>query len=157
MGSICHCSSFVWNEQVWTTISCSHLLSSLTVHCSYRLKFFVVRLRNHLWDGNSLPQLQSSCGFVPLEALEGLSTQRVWHGASQREDRASPECEEVRYFFFFWAQFSRELARLYEYSYWAQFIFIRYSYTKYARYTLGRIVCMVFRSCLWCNGLDLVL
>ena len=39
-------------------ISCSHLLSSLTVHCSYRLKFFVVR--DHLWDGNSLPQLQSS-------------------------------------------------------------------------------------------------
>jgi len=36
-------------------------------------------------------------------------------------------------------------------------IFIRYSYTKYARYTLGRIVCMVLRSCLWCNGLDLVL
>ena len=25
------------------------------------------------------------------------------------------------------------------------------------RYTLGRIVCMVFRSCLWCNGLELVL
>ena len=28
------------------------------MHCSYRLKFFVVR--DHLWDGNSLPQLQSS-------------------------------------------------------------------------------------------------
>ena len=36
-------------------------------------------------------------------------------------------------------------------------IFIHYSYTNYVRYTLGRIVCMVFRSCLWCNGLDLVL
>ena len=39
-------------------ISCSHLLSSLSVHCSYRLKFFVVR--DHLWDGNSPPQLQFS-------------------------------------------------------------------------------------------------
>ena len=27
------------------------------MHCSYRLKFFVVR--DHLWDGNSLTQLQS--------------------------------------------------------------------------------------------------
>ena len=26
-------------------------------------------------------------GFVPLEALEGLSIQGVWHGASQRGDR----------------------------------------------------------------------
>ena len=30
--------------------------------------------------------------------------------------------------------------------------YYRYLYTKYARYTLGGIVCMVFRSCLWCNG-----
>ena len=29
----------------------------------------------------------SLLGFVPLEAFEGLSTQRVWHGASQRGDR----------------------------------------------------------------------
>ena len=34
------------------------LLSSLTVHCSYRLKFFAAK--DHLWDGNSLSQLQSS-------------------------------------------------------------------------------------------------
>ena len=27
-------------------------------HCSYRLKFFVVK--DHLWDGNSPPQRQSS-------------------------------------------------------------------------------------------------
>ena len=26
-------------------------------------------------------------GFVPLEALEGQSTQRVWHGAQQHGDR----------------------------------------------------------------------
>ena len=45
------------------------------------LKFFVVK--DHLWDGNSLPQLQ----LVPLEDLEGLSTQRVWHSVSQRGDR----------------------------------------------------------------------
>ena len=30
----------------------------------------------------------SLLGFVPLEALEGLSTQRVWHGASQRGDES---------------------------------------------------------------------
>ena len=48
-------------------------------------------------------------------------------------------------------------SRLYEYSYGLSSYYKRYSYTKYARYTLGRIVCMVFRSCLWCNGLDLVL
>ena len=29
----------------------------------------------------------SLLGFVPLKALKGLSTQRVWHGASRREDR----------------------------------------------------------------------
>ena len=34
------------------------LLNSLTVHCSYRLKFFAAK--DHLWDGNSLSQLQSS-------------------------------------------------------------------------------------------------
>ena len=65
-------------------ISCSHLLSSLTLHCSYRLKFFVVR--DHLWDGNSLPQLQSSW-LRSTRGSRSLSTQRVWHGASQCGDR----------------------------------------------------------------------
>ena len=47
------------------------LLSSLTVHCSYRLKFFVVK--DHLWDGNS--HKCSLLGSVPLKAPEGLSVQ----------------------------------------------------------------------------------
>ena len=34
----------------------------------------------------------SLIGFVLLEALEGLSTQRVWHGASQRGDRDRVKC-----------------------------------------------------------------
>ena len=69
-------------------ISCSHLLSSLTVHCSYRLKFFVVR--DHLWDGNS-----HNCCLLPLEALEGLLkyTEGVARRIAMR--RSSPECEEV--------------------------------------------------------------
>ena len=91
-------------------ISSSHLLSSLTVHCSYRLKFFVVK--DHLWDGNSLPQLQSSwlrsttrgsrivsqarlslVRVWPARlALEGLSTQRVWHSATRRGDRDWVKC-----------------------------------------------------------------
>ena len=53
------------------------------MHCSYRLKFFTAK--DHLWDGNS--HNYSLFGFVPLEALEGLSTQRVWHDASRRGDR----------------------------------------------------------------------
>ena len=43
------------------------LLSSLTVHCSYRLKFFAAK--DHLWDGNS--HNCSLLGFVPLKAPEG--------------------------------------------------------------------------------------
>ena len=61
MGSICHCSSFVFcvhTYSLWVSmnnkISCSHLLSSLTVHCSYRLKFFVVS------------QLGITCGMAAL-------------------------------------------------------------------------------------------
>ena len=82
IGSICHCLCFVWNEQVWTTISCSHLLSSLTVHCSYRLKFFVVR--DHLWDGNSPPQLQSSWLRSTRGSRRSKYTEGVGHSASQR-------------------------------------------------------------------------
>ena len=34
----------------------------------------------------------SLLGFVPLEALEGLSTQRVWHGAPPSGDRDRVKC-----------------------------------------------------------------
>ena len=72
-------------------ISCSHLLSSLTVHCSYRLKFFVVR--DHLWDGNSLPQLQSSW----FRSTRGSRRSKYTEGVARRiaTRRSSPECEEV--------------------------------------------------------------
>ena len=66
------------------------LLSSLTVHCSYRLKFFVVK--DHLWDGNS--HKCSLLGSVPLKAPEGLSAQREWHG-DRDNPRPSQVCEEV--------------------------------------------------------------
>ena len=43
--------------------------------------------RDRLWDGNSLSKLQSS--WLRLnETLEGLSTQRVWHGAVNRARRS---------------------------------------------------------------------
>ena len=82
MGGICHSSRFVWSEQVWTRISCSHSPSSLTVHYSYRMKFFV---RDHL---ATLFHNCSLLDFVPLEALKGLSTQRVWHSESQCGDKS---------------------------------------------------------------------
>ena len=87
MGSICHSSSFVWNEQVWARISCSHSLSSLTVHCSYRLKFFVVR--DHLWDGNSLPQLQSSW----LVSTRGSRRSKYTEGVARRIATRNAEIE----------------------------------------------------------------
>ena len=54
-------------------ISCSHLLSSLTLHCSYRLRFFA--FRDHRCGRVTLFHNCSLLGFVPLEALDGLSTQ----------------------------------------------------------------------------------
>ena len=56
--------------------------------CSYRLKFFVVR--DHLWDGNSLPQLQSSW-------LVGSRRSKYTEGVAQRiaTQRLSQQCEEV--------------------------------------------------------------
>ena len=72
-------------------MSCLHLLSSLTVHCSYRLKFFVVR--DHLWDGNSLPQLQSSW----FRSTRGSRRSKYTEGVARRiaTRRSIPECEEV--------------------------------------------------------------
>ena len=74
-------------------ISSSHLLSSLTVHCSYRLKFFVVK--DHLWDGNSLPQLQSFW----LRSTRGSRRSQYTEGVAQRNatrrSRFGQVCEEV--------------------------------------------------------------
>ena len=57
---------------------------------------------------------------------------------------------------FFLGHFSGELTRLFEYSYiWAQFLYMNIHILimrDYTLYTVGRIVCMVFWSCLWCNG-----
>ena len=60
---------------------------------SYRLKFFVVRLRNHLWDGNSLPQLQSSW----LRSTRGSRRSKYTEGMARRiaTRRSNQECEEV--------------------------------------------------------------
>ena len=60
---------------------------------SYRLKFFVVRLRNHLWDGNSLPQLQSSW----LRSTRGSRRSKYTEGVARRiaTRRSNQECEEV--------------------------------------------------------------
>ena len=58
------------------------LLSSLTVHCSYRLKFFVVK--DHLWDGNS-----HKCSLLGSIPLKGLSAQRV--GVAWRSRRSETE------------------------------------------------------------------
>ena len=55
------------------------------MHYSYRLKFFVVR--DHAAVGWQLSSTNSLRGLFPLEALEGLSTQRVWHSASQCANR----------------------------------------------------------------------
>ena len=78
-------------------ISCSHLLSSLTVHCSYRLKFSVVK--DHLWDGNSLPQLWSSW----LGSTRGSRRSQYTEGVAQRiatwRSRPSQVCEEGVFFF----------------------------------------------------------
>ena len=65
------------------------LLSSLTVNCSYRLKFFAAK--DHLWDGNSLSQLQSSW----LRSTQGSSTQRVWHGTSLNAEIETESCVRV--------------------------------------------------------------
>jgi len=59
-------------------ISCSHLLSSLTLHCSYRLRFFA--FRDHLWDDNSLPQLQSSW----LRSTRGSRRSKYTEGVARR-------------------------------------------------------------------------
>ena len=47
------------------------------MHCSYRLKFFVVR--DHLWDGNSLPQLQSW-----LRSTRGSRRSKYTEGVARR-------------------------------------------------------------------------
>ena len=74
-----------------------YIMSSLTVHRSYRLMFFVVK--NHLRDGCSLSQLQSS----RLRFLEGLLQTKYTEGVARRMPRVaarrlrpSQKCEESR-------------------------------------------------------------
>ena len=66
--------------------SCSHLLSSQIVYGSYRLKFFVGK--DHLRDGGSLSQLQSS--WLPF-TQGSRSTQRAWHGHESRSAEIETE------------------------------------------------------------------
>ena len=73
-------------------ISCSHLLSSLTVHCMIVAIGWSSLLLRITCGMATLFHNCSRLGFVPLEALEGLSTQRVWHSASQRGDRDRVKC-----------------------------------------------------------------
>ena len=72
----------MWNEQAWTRLSCYwvHWQCIVAIGWSSLLLGITCGMAT-LFHNCSL------LGFVPLEALEGLSTQRVWHGASQREDR----------------------------------------------------------------------
>ena len=73
-------------------ISCSHLLSSLTVHNFVAIGWSSLFSLGITCGMATLFHNCSLLGFVPLEALEGLSTQRVWHGASQRGDRDRVKC-----------------------------------------------------------------
>ena len=57
------------------------------MHCSYKLKFFVVR--DHLWDGNSLPQLQSSW----LVSTRGSRASRYTEGVARRIATRNAEIE----------------------------------------------------------------
>ena len=56
------------------------LLSSLTVHCSYRLKFFAAK--DHLWDGNS-----HNCSLLGYKYTEGVE-RRI----AMRRSRLSHAC-----------------------------------------------------------------
>ena len=88
-----HLSLFEFCVSINNKISCSHLLSSLTVHCSYRLKFFV--FRDHLWDGNSLPQLQFSWLRSTRDSRRSKYTEGVERRIATRRSRLSQACEEV--------------------------------------------------------------
>ena len=71
-------------------ISCSHLLSSLTLYCSYRLRFFA--FRDHLWDDNSLPQLQSSWLRSTRGSRRSKYTEGVARRTATRRSRPSQAC-----------------------------------------------------------------
>ena len=88
-----HLSLFEFCVSINNKISCSHLLSSLTVHCSYRLKFFV--FKDHLWDGNSLPQLRFSWLRSTRDSRRSKYTEGVERRIATRRSRLSQACEEV--------------------------------------------------------------
>ena len=60
------------------------------------------------------PSVHLSVGDIAVDHSSRPSFVRV----TIKQSKTDP----FRKLFFFWAQFSRELARLYEYSYWAQFL-----------------------------------
>ena len=69
----------MWNEQPWTIIFVYiYWVYWQCIICTYRLNFLVVR--DHLWNGNSPPQLQSSW----LHSTRGSRRSKYKEGRARR-------------------------------------------------------------------------